>query len=189
MFTGIIEELATVKSVLRRANAGVVVIRAGAIARDVKIGDSVSVNGACLTVVGNVSGSLSFEVMAQTAGITTIGSLRTGQKVNLERSLKVGDRLSGHFVTGHVDCIGTIRRKSYARANLCFEVAIPREFMKYVVPRGSIALDGISLTVAVKKADAFSVCIIPHTLKSTTLAFKGPCDKVNIECDILAKRP
>ena len=155
---------------------------------DAEIGDSISVNGACLTVIKKGRGSLFFEAMPETIKTTNLGSLGSVEKVNLERSLKIGDRLSGHFVTGHIDCTGIIRKKDYLNSNLCFEIAVPSEFMKYCLPKGSIAVDGISLTLADKKSNVFSVYIIPHTLKNTTLGFKGPSNKVNIEFDILAKR-
>jgi riboflavin synthase len=145
------------------------------------------VNGACLTVVNVRPDILSFEVMPETLRLTDLGSLHSGEKVNLEYALKAGQRISGHFVTGHVDCQGMIRRKSHVRGNLAFEIAVAAEFSKYCLAKGSIAVDGISLTIAEKRPASFSVYIIPHTLKNTTLGFKGPSDRVNIEFDILAK--
>jgi riboflavin synthase len=138
-------------------------------------------------VVKRDSGYSSFEAMPQTVKSTNLGSLKVFQKVNLERALKVGDRLSGHFLSGHVDCIGVVRRKTYISNSLCFEIAVPAENMKYIIPKGSVAVDGISLTIVDKRANTFSVYIIPHTLKNTTLGFKGPSDKVNIEFDIITK--
>jgi len=187
MFTGIVEELGQLKRISKKGNITLINIKADKILEDTKIGDSISVNGACLTIVKKEKDALSFEAMAETLKITNLGRLKIADKVNLERSLKIGDRLSGHFVTGHIDCLGIIRKKSYLRGNLSFEIAAPVKFMKYVLPKGSIAIDGISLTVAVKRADSFEVFIIPHTLKNTTLGFKGPSDRVNIEFDILAK--
>jgi len=188
MFTGIIEELGQVKDILRRGSLALITIRTKEALEGVKIGDSISVNGACLTMVKKDGLSFSFEAMPETLKITNLGSLRISDKVNLERSLRIGDRLSGHFVTGHVDSIGVIRKKGYTRGNLCFEIAVPQEFLKYVLPKGSIAVDGISLTISGKKSNTFSVYIIAHTLDNTTLGFKGPSDKVNIEFDILAKK-
>jgi len=188
MFSGIIEELGTVKKISRQGNCALFGIQADKALQDTKIGDSISLNGACLTVVKKEGGVLNFEVIPETLKITNLGDLRVFAKVNLERSLKIGDRISGHFVTGHIDCIGIIRRKAYLQNNLCFEVATPHKFLKFILPKGSIAVDGISLTVADKKSNVFSVYIIPHTLKNTTLGFKGPSDKVNIEFDILAKK-
>jgi riboflavin synthase len=187
MFTGIVEELGRVKDISRRGNLSLLVIEADKVIEDTNIGDSIAVNGCCLTVVKKEKGSLSFEIMAETARTTDLGALRVSDKVNLERSLKVGDRLSGHFVLGHVDCLGIIRSKGYRQDNLAFEVAAPQQFLKYVLPKGSISLDGISLTIGDKLPGSFIVYIIPHTLKNTTLGFKGPSDKINLEFDILAK--
>jgi riboflavin synthase len=188
MFTGIIEELAQTKSISKRGNINLLSVRANKVLDDTDVGDSIAVNGVCLTVIKKDSCSLSFEIMPETLKVTNLGSLRITDKVNIERSLKIGDRLSGHFVTGHIDCTGIIRKKNYIRDNLCFEVAVPAKLMSYILPKGSIAVDGISLTVADKSYGTFAVYIIPHTLKNTTLGFKGPSDKVNIEFDMLAKK-
>jgi len=188
MFSGIVEELGELKKISKRGNITLFEFQAEKILEDVNIGDSISVNGTCLTIIRKESESLYFEVMPQTLKLTNLGTLRIKDKVNLERALKIGDRISGHFVTGHIDCIGIIRRKNYINNNLSFEIAIPTKFMPYCLPQGSIAIDGISLTIVDKRASTFTVYIIPHTLKNTTLGFKGPSDKVNIEFDILAKR-
>ena len=188
MFSGIVEELGEIKKISKRDKVTLFEIQADRVIEDTLIGSSVLVNGVCLTVIKNEENVLSFEVMPQTLKVTNLGLLRIKDKINLERALKIGDRLSGHFVTGHIDCIGIIRRKNYIQENLCFEIAIPAEFMGYILCKGSIAVDGISLTTVDKKSDSFSVYIIPHTLKKTTLSFKGPSDKVNIEFDIFAKR-
>jgi riboflavin synthase len=188
MFSGIVEELGRVKSLTKQGKVFRLAVEAGIILDGTKIGDSIAVNGVCLTAVTIAKPVITFEVMPETARITTLGGIRVSDKVNLERSLKVGDRISGHFVLGHVDCAGVIRAKEYVRENLSFEIAIGREFASYVIPKGSIAIDGISLTIAEKKPNAVCVYIIPHTLKNTTLGYKGPSDKVNIEFDILAKR-
>lgn len=187
MFTGIIEELGEVRRISRQMRNTILEIKSDKVSSDTEIGDSVSVNGACLTLVKKENNLLTFEAMDETLKVSNLGALRTEDKVNLERSLKLGDRLSGHFVTGHIDCTGIIRRKNYRNNNLCFEIAIAGQFMCYCLPKGSIAVDGISLTLADKRSDTFSVYIIPHTLKNTTLRDKGPSDKVNIEFDILAK--
>ena len=187
MFTGIIEELGQVKSALRQGSLLILSIQTDKAAQDTKVGDSIAVNGVCLTVVKKAGSVLSFELLEETAKLTNLGKARVGEKVNVERSLKMGDRLSGHFVTGHIDCIGTIRNKTHVSGNLCFEIILPMEFLKFVVSKGSVAVDGISLTVANKRSNRLSVYIIPHTLDNTTLFFKGPSSIVNIECDILAK--
>ena len=187
MFTGIIEELGQVKRISKKGNNTLFEIEASKVIEDAKIGDSVSVNGACLTLVKKEKDFLSFEVMPETLKATNLGTLRVCDRINLERSLKITDRLSGHFVTGHVDCVGIIRNKNYINGNLCFEIAIPAKFIVYCIPKGSIAVDGISLTIMEKRSTTFTVYIIPHTLKNTTLGLKGPSHKVNIEFDILAK--
>jgi riboflavin synthase len=187
MFTGIIEELGELKKISKRGNVTLFEIQAKKILEGVFIDDSISVNGTCLTLIENKSGVLSFEVMPQTFNVTNLRTLKIKDKVNLERALKIGDRLSGHFVTGHIDSTGIIRRKNYINDNLSFEIVIPAKSMHYVLPRGCIAIDGISLTIVDKRSNTFTVYIIPHTLKNTTLGFKGPSDKVNIEFDILTK--
>jgi riboflavin synthase len=188
MFSGIIEELGEVKKISKIGNNTLLEIKVRNAQQDAKIGDSISVNGVCLTVVKKGTETLSFEAIPETIKVTNLGGLKAFDKVNIERSLKVGDRLSGHFVTGHVDCIGIIRRKNYINNNLCFEIAVPTEFMSYIIPKGSISVDGISLTIANKKSNTFSVYIIPHTFRETTLGLKVPSQSLNIEFDILAKR-
>jgi len=188
MFSGIVEESGEVKNISKHRNTTLLEIKARNVLEDTKIGDSIAVNGVCLTVVKILQDTLTFEAMPETVKITNLGSLRISERVNLERSLKIGDRLSGHFVTGHIDCTGIIRRKGYINDNLYFEIVVPVKFMGNIMPRGSIAADGISLTVVTKKSDAFTVYIIPHTFEHTTLKFKGPSDKVNIESDILTKK-
>jgi len=188
MFTGIIEELGRVKRVCRLGRGVALEVSAQKTLQDTKVGDSIAVNGVCLTVVSLGDNALSFEIIAETFKKTNLGLLRIGEEVNLERSLKLGDKVSGHFVSGHIDCLGLIRRKSIRSGNLAFEIAIPSSFMRYCLPKGSVSLDGISLTLAERRANIFSVYIIPHTLKNTTLSFKGPSDKLNVEFDILAKR-
>lgn len=188
MFSGIIEELGEVATISRTGNVTLLEIKANKVPGDIEIGDSISVNGACLTVVKKERDSLSFEVMAETLKITNLGYLRLRDKVNLERSLKIGDRLSGHFVLGHVDCMGIIRKKNYISNNLCLEITVPQSFIGYVLPKGAICVDGTSLTLVSRKSNSFTVYLIPHTLKNTTLGFKGPSDRVNIEFDILSKQ-
>jgi len=187
MFTGIVEELGQIKNIAKRSSITLLSVKANKVLPETKIGDSIALNGTCLTVVGNQNEVLSFEVMQETLKTTNLGSFKIADKVNLERSLKVGGRLSGHFVTGHIDCVGIIRQKKQAQGNISFEISVPLQFMKYIVPKGSIAVDGISLTIAGKSSNSFRVQIIPHTMINTTLGFKGPSHKVNLEFDILAK--
>ncbi len=188
MFTGIIEELGKVKRIAQSGAMKLLEITADKTLQDTKIGESIAVNGVCLTVVSLGDNSFSFEVMPETFKGTNLGLLKIGEQVNLERSLKVGDRVSGHFISGHIDCLGLVRRKSLRNGNLEFAVAVPPLFMKYCLLKGSISLDGISLTLADKRANLISVYVIPHTLKNTTLSFKGPSNKLNVEFDILAKK-
>ena len=188
MFTGIIEELGRVKRITRKGGLALLEINAQETLIDTKIGDSIAVNGVCLTVVSLGNDSFSFEAIGETLKVTNLGLLKISEKVNLERSLKVGDRVSGHFVTGHIDCLGLVRKKSSRNGNMEFEISIPPQFLRYCLPKGSISLDGISLTLAGTRANILTVCIIPHTLKNTTLNFKGPSDRLNVEFDILAKR-
>ncbi|MEI6631085.1 MAG: riboflavin synthase [bacterium] len=189
MFSGIVEELGQVKNISRRSgNITLIEIGAEKALGDTLIGDSIAVNGACLTVTGNKDGILSFEAIPETLKITNLGGLKVLEMVNLERSLKVGDRISGHFVNGHIDCLGVIRQKRYMGGNLGLEIAVPAKFLPYAITKGSITLDGISLTIAERGSTTFIVYIIPHTLKNTTLSFKGPSDKLNVEFDILIKQ-
>ena len=185
MFTGIIEELSEVKRFQRIGRNTLLELKVDKVYKDSNIGDSIAVNGTCLTVVGKHNNILAFEIIPQTLESTNLGILRVKDKVNLERSLKVGDRVSGHFIYGHIDCIGIIRRKTFTQDNLCFDIAIPHKLISRILPYGSIAVDGVSLTVQNKIANLFSVYIIPHTLKNTTLGFKNSSDKVNIEIDKL----
>ena len=185
MFSGIIQELGEVGRIQRIGRNTSLEVKADKVYQDANIGDSIAVNGVCLTIVKTRNSILGFEIMSETLQATNLGNLRVGDKVNLEQSLRVGDRISGHFVYGHIDCMGVIRRKTFIRENLCFEITIPSKYIAYILAQGSIAVDGISLTVQNKKGNLFSVYIIPHTIKNTTLGFKRPSDKVNIETDKL----
>ncbi|MDP3042762.1 MAG: riboflavin synthase [Candidatus Omnitrophota bacterium] len=188
MFTGIVEEPGKVKKITQRSGITRLEISAKKALIDTKIGDSIALNGVCLTAIAIGDNSFSFEVMQQTLKNTNLGLFRIGQIVNLERSLKVGDRISGHFVSGHIDCLGLVRRKSLRNGSVELEISVPPAFIGYCLPKGSVSLDGISLTLASIRANIFTVCIIPHTLRNTTLSFKGPSDKLNVEFDILAKK-
>ena len=185
MFTGIVEELGEVRRVQIIGRNALLEVKAVRVLDDTNVGDSIAVNGICLTVIKKRNNVLVFEVIPQTLRTTNLGRIRIGEKVNLERSLRLGDRISGHFVYGHIDCLGTIRRKSFIRNNLCFEIAIPPKFISSIILRGSIAVDGVSLTVQDKKSNTFSVYVIPHTYKNTTLGFRRVSDKVNLELDKL----
>jgi riboflavin synthase len=151
------------------------------------IGDSVSVNGVCLTVVGKDGNGLSFDLSEETLRSTNLGDLRAGEEVNLEPSLRPDSKIGGHFVTGHIDAAGKIRSKTAVGDMLKFEIAAPESVLRFLVEKGSVAVDGISLTVVDILKDGFTLVIIPHTAKMTTLGFKGPGETVNVEVDILGK--
>ncbi len=188
MFTGIIEELGKVQRLVKSGINFRLEVYAPKIAPEVRLGESVSVNGVCLTSVEeNKKGLLCFDLMPKSFQETNFKEIRTGDKVNLERALKADSRLSGHFVSGHVDCTGVLRRRQIEKGNLSLLISYPVKFSKYLLAQGSITVDGISLTVAKKQADTFSVYIIPHTLKNTTLDSAQAGDKVNLEFDMLVK--
>ena len=187
MFSGIIEQLGEVAELRKKGKLFRLKVKAKQLMNDLKVGDSVSVNGVCLTVVDILRELLEFDLLNETATKTNLGILKTGEKVNLERALKVGERISGHFVNGHVDCIGIIQKKIHKNDNLLINISFPPQFAKFVVNKGSIAVDGISLTIAENYSNYLGVYIIPHTFENSTLKFKGPSSKVNLEFDILAK--
>ncbi|HEX2614942.1 MAG TPA: riboflavin synthase [Nitrososphaera sp.] len=191
MFTGIVEGTAKVRSVSKSKNRADTVMRVQLgtrLARGLKVGDSVCINGACLTVAKLSRGDAEFEMVAETIRRTNLGLVKPGDKVNIERSMRVGDRLEGHFVLGHVDGTGTIEEiiKLPAETKLWIKLD-NKDLAKSVVPKGSIAVDGISLTLVDVEGDRVSISLIPHTLGMTTLGTRSKGDKVNIETDILGK--
>jgi len=190
MFTGIVEELGTVAAVEDQGDAARITIAATTVLEDVALGDSVSVNGCCLTV-STVSttrpASFTADVMRETLDKTGVGDLTTGDRVNLERAVTPTTRLGGHIVLGHVDGTGAIRRRTHSEHWELVEVEAPTELLRYLVPKGSITVDGISLTVVDVLADGFTVSLIPETLARTTLGFRQPGDRVNLEADVIAK--
>ena len=185
MFTGLVETKETVSSVTNTGN-GVRLSVTQQADFDLQLGESVSVNGVCLTVIKH-KGEISFDVSPETLKSTNIGELKVGDKVNLERALKLSDRLGGHLVTGHVDCTGTIRDKKLSGEYTFYTFDSSEEILKYIVQKGSIAVDGISLTVVGLDNRSFSVAIIPHTLTATNIGEKGMGDRVNLEVDIIGK--
>ncbi len=186
MFSGIIENSGQVVSIKRQGNLSQVQLDS-TLADQLKIGDSVSVNGICLTVVAKTKKRFTVQVMPETLRCTALSKLRPGEKVNLELALKVSDRLGGHLVQGHVDGVGHIRRQQKARDHAVWTISAPKELMKYIVPKGSIAIDGISLTVVEAKASQFSISLIPHTLAHTTLGQRRIGQMVNLEVDVVGK--
>jgi riboflavin synthase len=186
MFTGLIETLAPVERVEVEGDGRALVV-AAPFAGETVVGESVSINGACLTVVTQTSHSCRFQAGPETLLRTNLGELRAGDRVNLERALRVGDRLGGHLVQGHIDGLGRIEQRRRQGEWELVWFACPAELAAQIVPKGSVAVDGISLTVVDAAADSFSVALIPHTLAQTTLGFKRPGASVNLETDVLAK--
>ena len=187
MFTGIIENLAIVKKLSLKAGGAELFLDVSGFEDDLKLGESIAINGVCLTVK-EVSGKItSFDVSSETLKKTTLGKLRNAEKVNIERALRVGDRLGGHFVTGHVDGIGTIREKKQSADQCTMSFSVENTFTDMMIAKGSVAIDGISLTNVNLVDGAFSVALIPYTLASTTLGFKRVGDHVNIEIDMMGK--
>ena len=188
MFTGIVEETGRVKKIAPSVKSIRLTIAAGLAAKGARIGDSLAVNGCCLTIVKiSRRTELEFDLLRETWERTNFKELRAGSAVNLERSLAVGDRLHGHFVTGHIDGIGTIKKFEKRGADWLLEIVPPREVMRYTVFKGAIAVDGMSLTVAEVSAKTFRIWIIPHTYDVTALRERKVGSLVNIEADMLAK--
>lgn len=187
MFTGIVKELGKVRRISGLGGAYRLSVEAKDIAGGLSTGDSMAVNGACLTLTGKDKNILDFDVMGETYKRTNISKLKLGEVVNLESALRAGDPLGGHFVTGHIDCTGRIRQIRHAGDNYSILIAFPGKYKKLVVEKGSIALDGVSLTIGIVGNDSATVHIIPHTLKVTTLGFRRLGDEVNIEFDIIGK--
>ena len=202
MFTGIVEQLCRVVA-LQRGATWRLTVDLGPLAAGTKLGDSIALNGVCLTVTTLDGTRASFDAIGETIGRTNLAALAQGQQVNVERSLRVGDRLGGHFVAGHVDAVGTIRSKeklpgshlqlAHSRhvriedVTPVLRVAVPPELTRFMAAKGSVAVDGVSLTLVDVARDTFAVALIPYTLGETTLGVKGPGDTVNVEVDILAR--
>ena len=187
MFTGLVAELGTVQRLARQGNSYHLTVGAQKVLQNLKIGDSVAVNGACLTVVRMDDSGFTADVMPETVRLTNIGSLQPGSRVNLERTLRLCDGLDGHIVSGHVEGLGTISEQRPEGIAVVVTIATPPELLKYIIKKGSIAIDGISLTVTDVTDTSFSVSLIPRTAKETTLGFKKVGDSVNLETDILGK--
>ena len=187
MFTGLVAELGSVRRLERQGASYHLTVGAKKVLDNLKIGDSVAVNGACLTVVRIDDAGFTADVMPETARLTNIGQLKNGEKVNLERTLRLCDGLDGHIVSGHVEGLGTIVSREPDGIAMVVTVAAEPRLLKYVLTKGSIAIDGISLTVTKVAEDSFSVSLIPHTAAETTLGFKSIGAKVNLETDIIGK--
>ena len=187
MFTGIVEELAQIKSIEPKSKGIRYAISAEVVIDDLKIGDSISVNGVCLTIVKRRKDSFSIDLVEETLNKSNLGELKVGDFVNLERAMKVSDRLGGHIVQGHVETLGVILEKQMQDEEAILSVGLDPEWMRFCIPKGSITLDGVSLTIARINGNIIEIALIPHTLENTTLGIKGKSETLNIETDIIGK--
>lgn len=192
MFTGIVEERGRVADLHRRGDRARLVVTCRAVLGDTAVGDSVAVDGCCLTVVGLPDGAFAAELMEETLRVTTLGDLAVGDQVNLERPVAAGERFGGHLVQGHVDAVGVVGGRRDGEEAVWLTVEAPAGLGRYLVPRGSVAVAGVSLTVArvdgpADRAATFQVALISHTLEATTLGSLGTGDRVNLEVDVVAK--
>jgi riboflavin synthase len=187
VFTGLIETVGELVRIEKRGASGSLTVKTTLDADEVPIGASVAVNGACLTVVRKGGGTFTFDVSPETIERTSFRNLKPGAPLNLERAMRLSDRLDGHLVSGHVDCVAGITERREHSGNIVFSFRVPVQFAKYIAPKGSVAIDGISLTVNEAGADSFSVNIIPHTAAQTTLNHKRVGDEVNIETDLICR--
>lgn len=187
MFSGIVEEMGAITSMEKTLAGMRLTILASTIMGDLKIGDSISINGTCLTVVTKDERNFAVDVSPETLSVTTLGHLTTGAPVNLERAMKLNERIGGHLVAGHVDGVGTIRNRRQEGNAIFFTIEVPNEILRYCVVKGSVTVDGISLTINDVTDKGFSVAIIPHTAKVTTLGLKQAGDSVNLESDLIGK--
>lgn len=187
MFTGIIEEIGTVRRIEHGAKGARLTIQAKTVLEDTRIGDSIATNGVCLTVVSMTGDSFSADVMAESLRRSSLGTLQGGSPVNLERAMAANGRFGGHIVSGHIDGTGTIVSQKREDNAVWVKIKTPAPLLRYIVEKGSIAIDGVSLTVAAVTDTDFSVSIIPHTGTQTILLGKKPGDPVNLECDVIGK--
>lgn len=187
MFTGLVEEIGRVESVIKSTKSSRITIKAKNVLEGVKLGDSICTNGVCLTVTSFDSGRFTVDVMAETIRRSNLRNFSPGDEVNLERALSLGDRLGGHIVSGHIDGIGIIESFEQEDNAVWITITTSHEILKYIVQKGSIAIDGVSLTVAYVDEAVFKVSVIPHTKDMTTLLRKKAGDEVNLECDVIGK--
>jgi len=187
MFTGIVEEMGRIAAIKRGAKSSVLTIMGDKIFSDMSLGDSIAVNGVCLTVTSFTDNMFTADVMHETLSRSSLGSLKTGSAVNLERAMAADGRFGGHIVSGHIDGTGTVKNIKPDDNAIWYTISADRQIMKYIVEKGSIAIDGISLTVARVSNDDFAVSVIPHTAKVTILSSKKVGDIVNLECDVIGK--
>ena len=187
MFSGIVEEMGAVKSFEPGLGGARLSILACTVLKDLQLGESVSVSGTCVTVSGIGEADFSVDVSVETLGVTTLGTLTASAVVNLERALKLNDRMGGHLVTGHVDGTGILRERTQTGNTLLLTFEVPDPILRYCIPKGSITVDGVSLTINTVLENGMSVAIIPHTARVTTLGLKQPGDAVNLESDLIGK--
>jgi riboflavin synthase len=187
MFTGIVEELGTVERIERQSDAVRLTVRATTVLADARLGDSIAVNGCCLTVAERTDATWTADVMEQTLARTGLGSLAAGDRVNLERPVTAGTRLGGHLVQGHVDAVGHVIARDPGEHWEVVTVSVPRDLAPYLVDQGSVTVDGVSLTVVRAGEDEFTVSLIPETMRRTTLGFREPGQAVNLEVDVIGK--
>lgn len=187
MFTGIIEELGTIENIRQSGEAIVMSIRASKVLSDAQLGDSIAVNGVCLTVTSFTKNHFTVDIMPETVRHTSLQTLSQGSKVNLERAMAANGRFGGHFVSGHVDGVGKIIKKNKQDNAVYYDIEVPVSISPYLLLKGSVAVDGTSLTIFGVTEKAFTVSIIPHTLSETVIGSKGVGDIVNIECDMVGK--
>jgi len=187
LFTGIIKELGTVEKLHIDSGGGTITVISDIVNEEAEIGDSIALNGVCLTVVNIGEASLGFDISSETLKVTNLGRLKSGDKLNLEPSLRATDFIGGHFVSGHIEAIGEIVAKKRAGTAWLYKITAPSELLDTTIDRGSICVDGISLTVTKVLASAFEVVIIPHTAKKTTLGYKKIKDTVNLESDLIGR--
>ena len=187
MFTGIVEEVGALRAVSRSGPSARLCVRAAKVLEGTQIGDSIAVNGVCLTVISFHTGGFAADVMHETLDRSALAKLRSGSRVNLERAMAADGRFGGHIVAGHVDGVGTVQRITRDDNAVWYTIAAGPEILRYVVEKGSIAIDGISLTVARVDGQSFAISAIPHTVSVTTLAHRRVGDPVNLETDVLGK--
>jgi len=187
MFTGLIETVGELVCIERRGASGSLTVKTSLPAEEIAIGASIAVNGACLTVVRKGGGTVTFDISPETIDRTAFKNLRVGAPLNMERAMRLSDRLDGHLVSGHVDCVAIVTERRELSGNIVFSFRFPAAFAKYIAAKGSVAIDGISLTVNSVGPDSFSVNVIPHTAAKTTLMGRRVGDEVNIETDLLCR--
>lgn len=187
MFTGIIEEIGSITNIKQTGESIVMTIDAKKILKDVQLGDSIAVNGVCLTVTSFTEKQFTVDVMPETVKATSLRSLKRSSKVNLERAMAASGRFGGHFVSGHADGLGVIKSKKPIDNAIYYEIEVSNDILQYVIYKGSITVDGTSLTVFGLSENSFTISLIPHTTSETIIGLKGTGDIVNVECDMLGK--